>query len=91
MITITLNISEDYIREHSDYDKCFEGLKGESADTAIYSIANALGCNALKKQVEKGMTDFVVNPDKMSKNLRELYELILPRICGIAACSEEQE
>ena len=90
MITITLNISEDYIREHSDYDKCLESLEGESADAAIYSITNVLGCSILKKHVDKGMTDFVVKPDKLSKNLREVYEHILPRICGIAACSESE-
>lgn len=52
------------------------------------SFLDIISFTALKSQIEKGNTEFVITPDKLDEKSKELYDHYIAQICALAAFSE---
>lgn len=89
MIKITFEISEDFIAENANVGKALERMKNsEGGDNAISALFDITCFGMLKKEINKGKTEFVVTKDKLDDKSNELYDKTIAGICGLAAFSE---
>ena len=89
MIKITFEISEDFITENVKAANVLEKMKNsEGGNKSLAALFDMMCFGMLKKEVDKGTTEFVVTKDKLDDKSKELYDKIISEICGLAAFSE---
>jgi len=89
MIKITFEISEDFIAENAKAANALEKMKNsEGGNKPFAALLDMICFGILKKEVDKGTTEFVVTKDKLDDKSKELYDKTIPEICGLAAFSE---
>ena len=88
MIKITFEVSEDFIRENASSESATAKMAAAEGNKAMKVLFDMIGFGQLKKEVEKGKTEFVVTPDKLDKKSQELYDNEICEICLLAAFSE---
>ena len=88
MIKITFEVSEDFIRESASPETATAKMIAEEGKRAMKALFDMIGFSQLKKHIDEGKTEFVVTPDKLNDNSKELYNNEIGEICLLAAFSE---
>ena len=90
MIKITFEVSEDFIEKGTDPKKVASQMMVEG-NHPMQVMLDMIGFGQLKKQIEKGKTEFVVTPDKLDEKSLEIYNHEIGEICLLAAFSESDK
>ena len=86
MIKITFEINEDFVRDNSDLDKALKST--EDKGKLLANLSDALFFKKLNGQIEEGKTEFVVTKDKLDGISNTIYDMIIGKVCILAAFSE---
>lgn len=88
MIKITLEVSEDFIRENASAENTTDKLLNANGISATRFLLNYMSFVSLENEIENGKTEFVITPDKLDYKLMQIYNNNIGEICALAAFSE---
>ena len=89
MAKFIIEISEDFIRKHSDVKALAESVMGKSGLEAIGDLLYAMSFSGILKAIEEGKTEFHVSGDFSDENLSQAYESAAKSVAIIAYLSEK--
>lgn len=88
MVKITFEVSEDFIRERASIDSLIAKVDDkEGVHNAISSFVENIGFQSINQLVKEGNTEFTVNPDKLDKPSKEIFNIEIGKICLLTAFS----
>ena len=84
MIKIIFEVSEDFIRENGDKEVTKRKMESAKSEDLLRIFADSLVFSQIKDDMEKGNTEFIVNPDKLDEKSNELYDKFIGTACALA-------
>lgn len=88
MVKITFEVSEDFIRERASVDSFIAKVDAkEGGYDSISFFIESIGFQSINQLVKEGNTEFTVNPDKIDKASKEIFNIEIGKICLLAAFS----
>lgn len=88
MVKITFEVSEDFIRERASIDSLIAKVDAKAGgDNAISCFIENIGFQSINQLVKEGNTEFTVNPDKLDKQSKEIFNIEIGKICLLTAFS----
>ena len=92
MVKITFEVSEDFIRERASIDSFIAKVDAkEGVHGAIACFVENVGFQSINQLVKEGNTEFTVNPDKLDKPSKELFDMEIGKICLLTAFSFDRQ
>lgn len=85
MIKITFEISEDFINEKADMSKLSTIM---SEPEPLLTLKDVMSFGIIKKEIESGIKEFIVTPNKLDHACMRLYNRVIGEICALATFSE---
>ena len=85
MIKITFEISEDFINEKADMSKLSTIM---SEPEPLLILKDVMSFGIIKKDIESGIKEYIVTPDKLDPASMRLYNRFIGEICALATFSE---
>ena len=91
MIKITFEVSEDFVRENANTDVVGEKMKAAEGNRAMKILMDIIGFSQMEKLIDKGVTEFVVTPDKLDEKSMQLWNNEIAEICLLGVFSENDK
>ena len=88
MIKIIFEISKDLIANNASEETIHAKMEEAKDNKAIKVLFDSIAYKQLKKQIDKGTTEFVVSPDKLDDKSINMYNNELGDICMLAYLAE---
>ena len=88
MIKILFEVSEDFIRESASHKTATAKINAENDIRVTETLFDRMAFISLENLIDEGKTEFVVNPDKLEDESKELYNNAIEAICLLATFSE---
>ena len=89
MVKIIFEVSKDFIKEQVKDETVSAKMKEAEGSKALKVLFDMVGFKQIEKQIDKGVTEFVVTPDKLKESSEKLYKGELGSICLLAAESAD--
>ena len=88
MIKIIFEISKDLIANNASEETIHAKMEEAKDNKAIKVLFDSIAYKQLKKQIDKGTTEFVVSPDKLDDKSMIMYNNEWGDICMLAYLAE---
>lgn len=69
MIKFIIEVSEEYINEHSDFNKMLKDAKNQEGQDAVASLAKTVAFSVLSNRIkEEGKKEFLISENDTKEN-----------------------